>query len=226
MPRPLLRNPDLSVPARAALLGLTLLCAAAPARASGGCEQAARVAERDFGLPAGVLGAIGRVESGRADPLTGRVSATPFAIDADGTALFPASAAEAVGQVRALAARGVRSIDVGCFQMSLLYHPAAFATLDQAFDPAANAHAAAAFLARLHAASGDWGDAIARYHSADPARGRPYRAAVLAAWHGGGTTVARGPARVPGLVFAGVQVFVPGGAPAAARAGLPRVFTP
>ncbi len=209
------------------MLALALLCAAGPARASGGCERAAQGAERDFGLPAGVLRAIGRVESGRADPLTGRISATPFAIDADGAALFPASAAEAVGQVRALTARGVRSIDVGCFQMSLLYHPDAFATLDQAFDPAANARAAAAFLARLHAESGDWGDAIARYHSADPARGGPYREAVLAAWHGGaGAVAARGPARMPGLVFAGVQVFVPGGPPGPARAGLPRVFTP
>ena len=202
-----------------------MLCAAAR-RAAGGCERAAQVAERDFGLPTGVLRAIGRVESGRADPQTGRVSATPFAIDADGAALFPASAAAAVAQVRALAARGVRSIDVGCFQISLLYHPDVFATLDQAFDPAANAHAAAAFLARLHAESGDWGEAIARYHSTDPARGEPYRAAVLAAWHGAGAAVARGSARVPRLVFAGVQVFVPGGAAAPTRAGMPRVFTP
>lgn len=211
--------------ARAALLALALLCAAGPARASGGCERAARAAERAFGLPAGMLRAIGQVESGQADPSTGRVSATPFAIDADGAPLFPATAAEAVATVRELRARGVQSIDVGCFQMSLLYHPGAFATLEQAFDPATNARAAAAFLARLHAESGDWGEAIARYHSADPARGEPYRQAVLAAWHGGGEVLAPGPARRP-RVFAGVQVFVPGSPPGPVRPGLPRVFVP
>ena len=42
---------------------------------------------------------------------------------------------QAVAAVQALQARGVRSIDVGCLQVNLMYHPIAFASLDDAFDP-------------------------------------------------------------------------------------------
>ena len=48
--------------------------------------------------------------------------------------------------VRALQLRGVRAIDVGCFQVDLFYHPCAFANLDDAFDPDANAFVAARIL--------------------------------------------------------------------------------
>ena len=40
-------------------------------------------------------------------------------------------------------AQGARSIDVGCMQVNLLHHADAFASLEQAFDPVANARYAA-----------------------------------------------------------------------------------
>ena len=44
----------------------------------------------------------------------------------------------------------MRSIDIGCAQVNLMHHPDAFASLEQAFDPMANADYAARFLKQLH----------------------------------------------------------------------------
>ena len=58
---------------------------------------------------------------------------------------FYDSKAEAVAAVRAMQARGIQSIDVGCGQINLMHHPDAFANLELAFDPQANATYAARF---------------------------------------------------------------------------------
>lgn len=48
------------------------------------CEQAGRDAEQALALPVGLLGAIGKVESGRWNPGQGRVVPSPWVIDAGG----------------------------------------------------------------------------------------------------------------------------------------------
>jgi hypothetical protein len=146
------------------------------------CEQAGWEAERQFDLPAGLLDAIGRVESGRWDSDFGRVVASPFAVDAAGQPLPAGSKQAAIQQTRALQQSGLHNIDVGCFQINLRDHPTAFTDLEQAFDPAANAQYAARFLSSLHARLGTWEDAVAAYHSATPALGIPYRQLVFANW--------------------------------------------
>ena len=55
----------------------------------------------------------------------------------------------------------VQMIDVGCFQVDLYYHPLAFSSLEAAFDPEANAHAAARILTRSRSAGASWETAIA-----------------------------------------------------------------
>ena len=77
--------------------------------------------------------------------------------------------------MRALQAQGVRSIDVGCMQVNLMHHPNAFASLDAAFDPTANALYAARFLNTLYGISGSWVQATAAYHSQTPAIGADYQ---------------------------------------------------
>jgi hypothetical protein len=144
------------------------------------CQRAGLEAERNLDLPAGLLLAIGRVESGRRDPLTGRVTAWPWTINADGVGQLFGSLAEALAATRALQARGVTSVDVGCFQINLLQHPTAFASLEEAFDPQANATYAAHFLVALRTRTGSWEKAVAAYHSATSERGGPYRDRVLA----------------------------------------------
>ncbi|HYZ33693.1 MAG TPA: transglycosylase SLT domain-containing protein [Crenalkalicoccus sp.] len=146
------------------------------------CAAAILRAEREHGLSAGLLGAIAVVESGRPDPATGRVSPWPWTINAEGQGRFFETKAEAVAAASALLARGVSVVDVGCLQVNLHHHPTAFADLEEAFDPMANARYAGLFLKRLYAARQDWEQAAAAYHSQTPELGDPYRLRVLAAW--------------------------------------------
>jgi hypothetical protein len=144
------------------------------------CLVAIRTAERASGIPDHLLAAIARVESGRPDA-AGMVSPWPWSINAEGVDHVFESKPAAIAGVLALQAHGVRSIDVGCMQVNLLHHPGAFATLDQAFDPIANANYAARFLTELFAQSGSWDRATAWYHSMTPELGGPYQRKVAAA---------------------------------------------
>lgn len=155
-----------------------------PAAAAQGllCRAAVASAERTNGIPAQLLAAISRVESGRRDPLTGEMHPWPWTVNAEGQGFFYETKAEAISAVRAMQARGVQSIDVGCGQISLMYHPNAFPSLDAAFDPQANATYAAQFLKSLFSQTGDWNKAAAMYHSATPEIGAEYQQRVLAVW--------------------------------------------
>ena len=84
--------------------------------------------------------------------------------------------------MQALQERGVRAIDVGCMQVDLLHHPRAFASLDEAFDPAANVAYAARFLSRLFGQTNSWAQAAAFYHSTTPELAEAYARQVLAVW--------------------------------------------
>ena len=103
-------------------------------------------------------------------------------MNAEGQGLFYDTKAEAVAAVRAMQARGIRSIDVGCGQINLMHHPDAFANLELAFDPQANAAYAARFLKELFAQTGDWNKATAMYHSATPELAPSTSDKVLAVW--------------------------------------------
>ena len=145
------------------------------------CRQAIHAAERTAAIPMQLMAAIARVESGRPDG-QGAIHPWPWTINAEGAGQYFASKDAALAAVRALQARGVRSIDVGCMQVNLHHHPAAFATLDQAFDPATNAAYAARYLNVLYAATRDWTRATASYHSATPDLGEAYQRRVAAVW--------------------------------------------
>ena len=169
------------------VLSFALLLLAPSARAQdtaafAQCETAIAAAEHAETLPPGLLGAIGRVESGRFDPAWGGERPWPWSIDADGTSQVFDTKEAAIAATRSLLDKGVHSIDVGCLQVNLQYHPEAFASLEQAFDPAANAAYAARFLRALFAESLDWSSAAASYHSRTPELGTAYRQLVLAAW--------------------------------------------
>jgi hypothetical protein len=207
------------------------------------CRAAAAAFEQSAKLPPGLLLAIGQVESGRTNATTGEINPWPWATNNAGEGHFFASAQEAIAWVAAAQAAGSQSIDVGCFQVNLHYHPDAFTSLAEAFDPIANARYAASLLNRLHDQSGSWPLAIAQYHSSEPFEGQRYGARVLSAWNSGG--------KILGLPFAAsvgtadpvvvrlaaaasaVRVEVPTWPLAQSvlllvprRFGLPRVFTP
>ncbi len=148
------------------------------------CRAAIAIAERERGVPAGLLQAIGRVESGRRDPETGQFAPWPWTINAEGRGMFFPTREAAIAEVRQLQARGVRLIDIGCMQVNLHHHPNAFPGLEQAFDPLTNARYAAQFLSELRTNAQDWARAAGHYHSQTPERAEPYRARVLQAWAG------------------------------------------
>ena len=239
------RTADAGMLTAAVLLGLALL-AALPGRAAAGVGQACRdqagIAEPAAGIPEGLLLAIGRRESGRFDAQTGAVLPWPWAVNRDGEGHIFESRDEAVAYVGAAQREGSRSIDVGCFQINLKYHPTAFASLDDAFDPAANAAYAARFLRELYDREGSWETAVADYHSATPLLGVPYREAVFATWHGFAEVPSqiRSPPSAAVREVMGIHIWTAGAAsfgpavetaltaPGGARfvRGLPRVITP
>ena len=144
------------------------------------CRSAVAAAERGTGIPPHLLAAISRVESGRRDPVSGDFHPWPWTVNAEGQGFFYDSKAEAIAAVRGMQAQGIRSIDVGCMQINLMYHPDAFPSLDVAFDPQANAAYAVRFLKELFAQTGDWTKATATYHSATPDVGADYQRKVAA----------------------------------------------
>ncbi len=175
---------------------LALLAAAPPAIAAGEgqkaqipviaddqvCLQKIRSEERAHRIPSGLLAAIGFTESGRT--VTGQRSVWPWTVNAEGEGHFFESKADAVKFVEGKLTDGVASIDVGCMQINLKHHPDAFASLDDAFDPATNVGYGADFLKSLHDQTNGWLAAARRYHSATPEKGEPYGELVLANWSG------------------------------------------
>lgn len=197
---------------RRLLAGLLLLLPAAPATAQEdpwtACRRAILAAEPRSGIPPGLLLAIALVESGRTDPRSGRFEPWPWALNVEGEGRMPASRAAAAAEIAALRAEGRRSIDIGCMQVNLLHHPAAFPDPHAGLEPAANVRYAVAFLQDLHRRFGNWAEAVANYHSADAGRGATYHRRVVlarlgAAWAAGGGTVPVAAAR--GLCAAGTQ---------------------
>ena len=146
------------------------------------CLLAVAAAETANAIPPHLLAAINRVESGRRDEVTGVVHPWPWTANAEGQGYFYATKADAIAAVSTMQGRGIRSVDVGCGQINLMHHPAAFASLEQAFDPQANAAYAGRFLRELFQQTGDWTKAAAMYHSATPELGAEYQHKVMAAW--------------------------------------------
>ncbi len=128
----------------------------------------------------------------------------PWTINAAGQGFFFPSKSAAIQAVQQLQAAGINSIDVGCMQINLRYHPAAFRSLSQAFDPTANARYAAVFLTALYDHSQDWTKATGDYHSQTPTLAGPYQLRVLAHWNAPFGTVRRYAAFAPpGQVYRG-----------------------
>jgi hypothetical protein len=193
------------------------------------CDQAATVAEATWQLPAGLLSAIGVVESGRGDLARARPVPWPWTINFDGRGYFLPNKTEAVAVVSTVRAAGRAVIDVGCFQVNLFYHPEAFASIEEAFDPNANAQAAARILTRAHSGGGSWDYAIGLYHSASPDRAAAYLRQVQAVWpwvRTRGTMVDPSYAAVLSSMVRPIVVMRAADVPVSHAEGLPRILGP
>lgn len=139
------------------------------AAASNPCEpEIIRAAER-YGVPVGILYAVGLTETGK------KGSLQPNALNLAGKAVFPRNRREAVAAFETARAQGVNLIDLGCMQINHHYHSGHFRNVEAMLDPRQNVDYAARFLARLHARHETWSMAVARYHAGpdnDPAQKR------------------------------------------------------
>lgn len=147
------------------------------------CARNIAEAERLLGVPARLLTAIAKAESGRHNKELRAVFAWPWTVMAEGRGRYLPSRAAAVREVRQLKAKGVRNIDVGCMQINLMYHPDAFDSLEQAFNPAYNVAYSAKYLIDHYRKFNSWEAAVGRYHSATPKYNLRYRTKVMDIWN-------------------------------------------
>ncbi len=138
--------------------------------------------EQQYNIPQNLLAAIASTESGRWHDALNMKLPWPWTINAEGKGFYLNSKAEAVAKVRALRAQGITSIDVGCMQVNLKHHPDAFASLEDAFEPAKNVAYAAKFLHSNYKESHSWLTATAAYHSRTPQYGRRYLGHIEKSW--------------------------------------------
>jgi hypothetical protein len=160
------------------------LTAASPAGAGlpDVCGAIAAETERAEGIPPGLVRAVTLVESGRWLPEDHRTQAWPWTVTAGPKTYYLPTKHDALRKVEELRAGGRSNIDVGCMQVNLGYHGDAFASLEDALDPASNIAYGAKFLKHLRVETRSWARATARYHSSDPDLGQAYRAKVYRRW--------------------------------------------
>lgn len=133
------------------------------------CEGAILRASARYGVPAGILYAVGLTETGK------KGSLQPNALNIEGKAVFAESRAEAVRLFEQARQTGAKLIDLGCMQINHHYHSGHFRSVADMFDPDRNVDYAARFLVQLKANHTTWSMAVARYHAGpnnDPAQKR------------------------------------------------------
>jgi hypothetical protein len=127
------------------------------------CDQAARVAAREYGIPQKIMEAIARTESGVT--VDGAFVPWPWTINVEGRGVRFTSQREALAYFKQHYGQGARNIDLGCFQINHRWHGAEFESVQSMLDPKTNARYAARFLKELHGEFGDWTRAAGAFHS-------------------------------------------------------------
>ena len=158
--------PRILASALAAICLSSLFSARANASANP-CEAEILRASDRYGIPAGILYAVGLTETGK------KGSLQPNALNIEGKAVFPKSITEALATFRNARSQGKTLIDLGCMQINQYYHGSHFRSVADMLDPRQNVDYAARFLASLHARHETWSMAVARYHAGpnnDPAQ--------------------------------------------------------
>lgn len=147
------------------------------------CTYATQKMEKVYQIKRHLLTTIANVETGRWDAEKKQKVAWPWTVNAQGKGMFFETKDEAVREVKRLQAKGVKSIDVGCMQINLVYHPDAFDSIEDAFDPQKNAQYAAKFLKNLYENNDkDWIKAAMAYHSKVPNKAQRYKKKIVSTY--------------------------------------------
>lgn len=149
----------------------------------GVCDSYFAFYEKQYGVPAGLLRSVALVESGRYYAKKGEKVPWPWTINIEGEGSTYDTKAEAIAAVQQAQKQGKRSIDVGCMQINLKWHPDVFSNLEQAFAPHHNIAYAAEFLKGLKNDKGSWEEAVAHYHSATKELSNGYKKKVMSHWY-------------------------------------------
>ncbi len=147
------------------------------------CMEATQKFEKKYHIKKHLLTTIASVETGRWNSSEKQSIAWPWTVNAQGKGLFFDSKAKAVAEVKRLQKAGVKSIDVGCMQINLAYHPDAFKNVEEAFDPYKNVEYGAKYLKNLYESKDkDWLKAAAAYHSTVPHKAQKYQRKLVSAF--------------------------------------------
>jgi soluble lytic murein transglycosylase-like protein len=144
-------------------------CPLAASAASNACEPEILAAADRYGVPVGILYAVGLTETGN------KGSLQPNALNIDGKAVFARSPQQAVLAFQQARSNGAKFIDLGCMQINHRFHSEHFRSVSDMLDPHRNVDYAARFLLQLKRKHDTWSMAVARYHAGpnnDPAQKR------------------------------------------------------
>ena len=155
------------------LLALPVTTYASETSVANYCNSAAIHAAEAREVPTNVLLALTLVETGRTR--SGEFEPWPWTVNIAGRGHWFNTRTEAENFVAEKYAEGTRSFDIGCFQINHRWHGQAFTSINQMFDPLANANYAAKFISSLYAESGSWSWAAGAYHSRTTALATKYR---------------------------------------------------
>lgn len=166
-----------------------IMCAAADATSQDytavtECEKHFILLEREYNLPPGMLRAVGTHESGKYLKAHKRKAAWPWTINVLGKGFYFSEKKDALTAIDMhMRGRGIRSVDIGCMQVNMLYHGHAFKNNPRkAIIPSENIRYGAKFLRSRYDVSDSWEEAIGNYHNMIPSIGRRYSKKIIAMW--------------------------------------------
>ena len=146
------------------------------------CEKNFTIEEKVSGIPKHLLHAISLKETGRWDQKAKKSFVWPWTVTSGKWSHYFESKENAIRAVNHLKTRNIENIDVGCMQINLKYHPNAFKTLDDAFNPKLNIKYGAKYLKELYLQKKSWSQAVSFYHSSNLVRGGKYKRKVITLW--------------------------------------------
>jgi len=146
------------------------------------CDAHFNEYENSMRIPPHLLKAISLKETGRWDKNKKESFTWPWTVTSGGWSHYFKTKESAIRAVKRLQLRKITNIDVGCMQINLKYHPNAFKTLDEAFDPSSNILYATKFLKKLYKNEKSWHRSIEKYHSSNPKFSLKYRTKVNKIW--------------------------------------------
>lgn len=141
------------------------------------CVREILQAQIRYNIPDNVLLGIGLQEAGTR--VNKQLTVWPWAINAEGKGRLHDTKASAMAWVAQQLNDGMRSIDIGCMQINLRWHPSAFSSLAEGFDPKVNVDYAARLLKRHYKETGNWRIAAGRYHSKTPKKQQIYLKSLI-----------------------------------------------